>query len=380
MEKINSHEANSKKVITLILILSATLTTEVFSGVNRSKESNDIDFVVAEHKQIEGYESLVIEIKGLKEDLEQTKREINEKLAYQMKCNEKALDSVNTTIAGASYALIVFTIIIAVVGIGLGFYITLVERKVRNLTNENKSILETHIKIKDDVEKLDGHIKRNMAQLYDDLKKEETKVYVQRLVKVPKDIANLADFLASRDIPIEFFPELKEAYKSLSEIISEDAKPYEGLYQMLFFQHFPSLAIFDNELQDGIEKAYSGLMQSSFENDIIKSSREFITVCIDGDILNYREKIKKYFDALQKSRYAGYKELHREIYRTLSTKENRFNLYSILHSEAKLKEIAKIYGQFMLADYKDASGNTDSDKLVLKEIQEEDEPKGDKKR
>ena len=103
-------------------------------------------------------------------------------------------------------------------------------------------------------------------------------------------------------------------------------------------------------------------------------------VCIKDHILNYREKIKKYFIALQKSKYAGYKELHSEIYRTLSTKENRFNLYSILHSEETLKEIAKIYGQLMLADYKDASGNTDSDKLVLKEIQEEAEPKGDTKR
>ncbi len=371
MENINSHEANLKKVIILIFILSATMTTEVFSGVNSSKESNDINFVLAEHKQIEGYEPLVIEINGLKEDLEQTKREINEKLAYQMKCNEKALDSVNTTISGASYALIVFTIIIAVVGIGLGFYITLVERKVRNLTNENKFILETHLKIKDDVERLDGHIKRNMAQLYDDLKKEETKVYMQRLVKVPKDIINLADFLASRDIPIEFFPELKEAYKSLPKDTLQYPEFYNGIYRRLFFQHFPSLAIFDNELQDGIEKAYSGLIESSFENDIIKTSREFIMVCIKEHILNYSEKIKKYFTALSRSKYKKYSELHRKIYEALSTKENRFNFYSILHSESELQEISKIYGQHMLTDYKDASGNTESQKLVLEEIARE---------
>lgn len=379
MENINRFGRNLKEIILLILLL-AGIATEAFCVVHNSTQNSDIDLEVSEDKQVEIYESLISEIHDLKADLKETKREIDNRFAYQMKCNEAAINSVNTSISGATLALTIVGIIVIVGGIVLGFYITLVERKVRNLTNENKSILETHLKIKDDVEKLDNHIKRNMAQLYDDLKKEETKVYVQRLVKVPKDIVNLADILASRDIPIEFFPKLKEAYKSLSEETSEDLKLYETAYRMLFFQHFPSVAIFDNELQDGIEKAYSGLMQGSFENDIIKASREFIMVCIDGDILNYAEKIKKYFNALQKSKYAGYKELHSEIYRTLSTKENRFNLYSILHSEEALKGIAKIYGQLMLADYKDASGNTDSDKLVLKEIQEEAEPKGDTKR
>lgn len=363
MKKINRFGKKLKEITLLIVVLSSMLTTVAFCVVDNSTDKTT-------------HESLISEIDELKEDFKEAKKEINEKFAYQMQCNKQAINSVNTSISGATLALTIVGIIVIGVGIALGFYITLVERKVRNLTNENKSILETHLKIKEDVEKLDSHIKRNMTQLYNDLKKEETKVYVQRLVKVPKDIVNLAGILASRDIPIEFFPKLKEVYKSLSEEKTEDLKLYETAYRILFFQHFPSVAIFDNEIQDGIEKAYSRLMQSSFENDIIKSSRGFITVCIDGDILNYREKIKKYFTALGKSRYAEYKELHREIYRTLSTKENRFNLYSILHSEETLKEIAKIYGQLMLADYKDASGNTESDKLVLKEIQKEAKPKG----
>ena len=376
MENINRFGRNLKGIILLILLL-AGITTEAFCVVHNSTQNSDIDLEVAEDKQVKIYESLISEIHDLKADLKETKREIDNRFAYQMQCNEEAINSVNTSISGATLALTIVGIIVIVGGIVLGFYITLVERKVRNLTNENKSILETHIKIKDDVEKLDSHIKRNMAQLYDDLKKEETKVYVQRLVKVPKDIVNLADILTSRDIPIEFFPKLKEAYKSLSEETSEDPKLYETAYRMLFFQHFPSVAIFDNELQDGIEKAYSGLMRSSFENDIIKTSREFIMVCIDGDILDYREKIKKYFTALGKSRYAEYKELHREIYRTLSTKENRFNLYSILRSEEELKEISKIYGQHMLTDYKGASGNTESEEKVLQEIAKESEQEGD---
>jgi hypothetical protein len=68
-------------------------------------------------------------------------------------------------------------------------------------------------------------------------------------------------------------------------------------------------------------------------------------------------------------------ELHREIYKTLSTKENRFNFYSILKSGKELKQISKFYGQYMLIDYKDASGNTNSEKLVLDEIAQETEGK-----
>lgn len=377
MEDINRFGRNLKGIILLICVVSLVMTTEVFCVENNSIENNDTNLKLAESKQIE---LLIREVNDLRKDLKDTKEEVNQKIAYQLRCNEQAINSVNTSISGATLALTIVGIIVIGVGIMLGFYITLVERKVRNLTNENKSILETHLKIKDDVAKLDSHIKRNMTQLYDDLKKEETKVYVQRLVKVPKDIVNLADILLSRDIPIEFLPELKEAYKSLPKDTSRDSEVYNRLYRTLFFQHFPSLVIFDNDLQDVIEKDYEALMENCFENDIIKTSREFITVCIKDDVLNYRVKIKKYFTALGKTKYAKYKELHREIYRTLSTKENRFNLYSILHSEETLKEIAKIYGQLMLADYKDASGSTESDKLVLKEIQEEAESKGDTKR
>jgi hypothetical protein len=368
MKKINRFGKKLKEITLLVVVLSSMVTTPAFCVVDNSTRKTT-------------RESLISEIDELKEDLKEAKKDINEKLAYQMQCNEKAINSVNTSISGAALALTIVGIIVVGIGIVLGFYITLVERKVRNLTNENKSILETHLKIKDDVEKLDSHIRRNMAQLYDDLKKEETKVYVQRLVKVPKDVANLGDILASRDIPMEFFPKLKEAYKALPpQSESPEVGQYRTLYQILFFQHFSASALFDEDLQNEMEMKYSELMEASFENDIRKTSIEFIVACATDGILNYREKIKKYFIALGKSRYAEYKELHREIYGTLSTKENRFNLYSILHSEETLRENAKIYGQLMLADYKDASGNTESDKLVLKQIQEEAEPRGDTKR
>lgn len=341
---------------------------------NNTLENNDIDLGIDEDKQTRLYESLVVEINELKEDLLQTKKELNEKVAYQMQCNENAIRSVNTSISGASYALGVFTIVIVVGGIFLGFYITLVERKVRNLTNENKSILENHLKIKDDVEKLDKNINKNMGEVYNKLKREETKALVERLVKVPEDILNLFDNLASREVPNELFPQFKEAYQKLKCMPPTNDKVQ---YLTLFFQHFPSLSLFEEDLENEIEGMYTILMDASFKNDIIKTSCEFLIVCMEDGILHWRKKIKKYFIALSSSNHKDLPELHTEIYKTLSTKENRFNLYSILHAEGVLKAVSKIYGQKMLNDYKDVSGNTESEKLVLKEIAQESE--GEKK-
>jgi len=131
--------------------------------------------------------------------------------------------------------------------------------------------------------------------------------------------------------------------------------------------------LFDKDLGTEIESRYGLLMDASFANDIVKSSREFVTRCMDDSILHWREKMKAYFIALARSIHKDLAELHTEIYKTLTTKENRFNFYSILHSEAQLTAMAKIYGQHLLSDYKDVSGNTESEKLVLEEIAQIDE-------
>jgi len=371
MENINRFGRNLKGIILLICVVSLVMTTEVFCVENNSIENNDTNLKLAESKQIE---LLIREVSDLRKDLKDTKTEVNQKLDYQMQCNEQALNSVNTSISGATLALTIVGIIVVGVGILLGIYISFVERKVRNLTDENKSILETHLKIKDDVEKLDNNIKRNMAQLYDDLKKEETKVLVERLAKVPEDILNLFENLASREIPDELYSRIKEAYQKLKG--TERSREAESQYLTLFFQHFPALVLFDKDLENEIEGSYRRLMASAFKNDIIQTSCEFLRACTDKGILNWREKIKKYFIALSKSTHKGLPELYREIYKALSTKENRFNFYSILKSEDKLKQISKIYGQHILADYGGASGNTESEEKVLKEIADGSEREG----
>ena len=329
------------------------------------------DFVPAaesqqgEADQLEIYRLLDNKIIGLEKQIRQTKEEIDKKLDYQMRCNDAALNSVNTSISGDSYALMLFGIIATLLGVALGLYITRQVKNVTHIAKQSKIVLGDHLKIRDEVRDLDEKIKTNMSELYNALKEEETKALVERLCEVPEDIGNLFDVLASRYISKEFFPQMKKAYQSLSDVSDGSG------YILLFFQHFPSLAIFDEDLQGKFEAGYGMLMDGSFKNDILKTSEEFIKVTIkEGNILHFSEKIKKYFIALGQSKFKKYLELHKHLYNILATKENRFNLYSIFQQEAQLKETAKIYGRFLLDDYKNASGNTGAEVKILTNLAE----------
>ena len=368
-----------RKLWLVIVVVGAVMVAEGFSVVgnsNRKKmtneviESNDIEMGALDDTKGVTYEGVLSEISELKKGLEETRKQLDERLSYQMRCNEEAMNSINTSISGASYALVIFAIIVGLGGVVLGVYITLVERKVRNLTYENKVVLETHIKIKDEVVKLDRNIKRNMAQLYNDLRKEETKALVERLVKVPEDIDNLFSNLASRELEVELFPLVKEAYREVKE--TPGLEFHEDQYLILCFQQFSALAMFDKDIQDEIEKRYSMVMNLSFRNDIVQASCQFLQVCMEDGLLCWKDKVKKYFIGLSISKHKEYSKLHKEIYGKLGSRENRFNLYSILSSEINLNKISKIYGQYLLDDYREGAGNSESENKVLKKIAEQE--------
>ena len=340
-------------------------TTEVQQGSNSVPAAESQKY---EPDQLEIYNLLSNKIIDLEKHIRKTKEEIDKKFDYQMQCNETAINSVNTSISGASYAIMILGIIVTFLGVGLAIYIARQIRNVTHIANQSKSALSNHLKIRDEVRALDEKIKNNMSDLYNDLKEEETRALIKRLSEVPEDIGNLFSILASREIPKELFPQIKKAHQSLTN----GDKPG---YLLLFFQHFPSLSLFDEELQDEMEANYLLLMESSFKNDIMKTSEAFVKVIIkEGDILDFTEKIKKYFIALQQSKFKNRSDLHKHIYKSLLTKENRFALYSILQQEEQLKDIAKIYGQHLLSNYKDVK-NTEAEDKTLIEITEAIEPK-----
>jgi len=337
-------------------------------------EPNDSYLEALEKRYAEISRLMSAEINDLKRELEETKTDIDEKLAFQMRCNEQAMSSVNTSISGASYALKIVGIIITVLAIGFGIYVSKQVKSVTDLTDQNKSILKTHEKIRDEVRQLDANIRRNMTKLYDNLRNEETRALIERLRKVPEDIGNLFNILASREIAHEFYGAFKDAYQL------GKGRPGFGRdqYLLLFFQHFGGIVLLDHDLADQVEEEYFRLMASSFRNDIIRTSCEFLAACTQEGVLHWRERVTKYFAALSASIHRDCNELHAAIYKTLRTKENRFDLYSILSSDGRLKELTKVYGKLLVNDYKDAPGNTESEGKVITEIvacEEEDQKK-----
>jgi hypothetical protein len=299
------------------------------------REPNDSGIEALQKRHAEMSRLMTAEINDLKRELEETKTDIKERVAFQMRCNEEAISNVNTSISGASYALAVFGIIVGIFGIivafllvSLGIYIGRQVKNVTVLTEQSKSILQTHERIRDEVRQLDANIKRDMAQLYSDLRNEETRALIQRLGKVPEDIANLFNILASREIGQEFYEAIKDAYQ-----LGKGRPGFErAQYLLLIFQHFAGVALLDPDLRDDIEPQYQNLMQASFVNDIVHTSCEFLTACTQEGILHWRERLTKYFVALIASTHKNCNELHAAIYKALGIKENRFNLYSILRA------------------------------------------------
>ena len=245
---------------------------------------------------------------------------------------------------------------------------------MKRIAEESQTICDDHSQITAEVRALDENIKNNMRQLYNNLKREETIALVDRLNKVPEDVINIGPVLASRELSQEFFPKIKKTFQALSEDPTElNVKP---VYLLLLFQHFGHLAIFDEDLQDELEASYIDLMRLCFKNDILRTSEEFIKVTAkEGGCLKFDRKIKKYFIALEHTLFARNLEIHKHIYTALDSKENSFNLYSIFASEAQLKELAAIYGKFLLADYRGDSRNTGLENRTLASIAEEIEPK-----
>ncbi len=344
--------------------LASGSETDLQRETHLEREPNDSHLEAMEKRHTEISRLMGAEINNLKHDLEETKKDIKEKVAFQMRCNEQAISSVNTSIAGASYALTIVGIIVTMLAIGLGIYVSRQVKNVTDLTKQNKSILETHDKIRDEVRQLDANIKRDMGQLYNDLRKEESRALIERLRKVPEDIGNLFSILASREIGQEFYEGIKDAYQ-----LGKGRPRFQiHEYFLLFFQHFGGIALLDPDLADQIEQEYHSLMESSFRNDIIRTSCEFLAACTQEGILHWRERVTKYFAALSASIHRDCSELHAAIYKTLGTKENRFTLYSILSSDGQLKGLAQVYGKLLLKDYGDAPGNTESEQKVVAEI------------
>ena len=126
---------------------------------------------------------------------------------------ETSNDSISNQLSAASILLAVIAIAIAIVGGALGFYIRKKKLEIDMIAatiEEKKTIIDT---VASATEELDKQIKGNLGELYLQLRNEETKAILDRLVLEPKDIVNLIKLLLARDLEEDGFAKVREAYQ-----------------------------------------------------------------------------------------------------------------------------------------------------------------------
>jgi hypothetical protein len=129
------------------------------------------------------------------------------------------------------------------------------------------------------------------------------------------------------------------------------------------------LALFDSDISINIEKEYTNIFESTFENDILKSTEDIIKMCVDNNLDQHKDKIIKYLIAISKSKYAQFEKLYEVIYIKLINKENRFLFYEFLGEDPQLENVRYIYGKLLKDNYEKTT-NTERQNLFLKNIDE----------
>ena len=321
-------------------------------------------FVSAQVKETEKQKTTIKHENGIS-SLQKNIDELEKKVAYLQQVMQTSFEGVSANLSSSSNYLTIVAIGIAGVAIFIGIYVTRIERKIVRISEESKKLLETHKTVKKEIDDLNELISKNLMGLYSKLREEETKYLVSRLEKVPQDISNLNDLFLSRELSKEYYPIFKKGFLRIKK--DKDRYKYEDPYLINLFQHFADLAIFDPEISESLEPYYGVLFESSFENDVLKSTEDFIRMCVDKNLKEHRDKINKYLIAVNNSRYVEFEKLYKVIYDKLIIKENRFLFYELINKE--LEKVKYMYGKLLKGGY-EKDTNTESQKLILKETEE----------
>ena len=185
-------------------------------------------------------DSISIQQNKLKtEELSKDFNELQKKYEYQIKVNDQTLNNISNQIGATSFNLSIFAFLFGILAIGLGVYVTWVERKIIRLKEENESLLKETKKTKEEVVAINELIQKDIYGLFLKIKREETIHILNRLVKIPEDIANFTEQLISRELEEEDYTLIKKAYLKLNP---KTRDTYTGFgmtskdsYHLLFF-------------------------------------------------------------------------------------------------------------------------------------------------
>lgn len=279
------------------------------------------------------------------------------KIEMQENLNEKTINGISNQLNAASYNLTIFGILFAIAAILLGVYITRIENKVIHIREENESLLKQTVKNKEEVVSINNLIQKDTYGLYLKIKREETIHMLNRLLTIPQDIINLLELLLSRELEKEDFKILKEAYIKTKNLPKEQRKLFSvGLnyidsYKLLFFQHFLDLALKDKDISGDLNTFYYSGINCSFENDIIKSTKDFINAIVDLGYKTKGEAISSFMQGLSKSKYNNNETVYKIIFDGLKNRNDQFKFFDLILDDDESLVGKSNYGKLLFSTY-----------------------------
>lgn len=279
------------------------------------KASADIDSLKAVVTQLEN------KIVAMSKSVDNMTKEM-ELISYTVDIQKELIGHeqsvIENSLSGTSLRLDIFSIIIAVAGIGLGIYINRKETNMQELLSQVKLLEEKTSKTKDEIVELNTDILNNTEGLYARLRREETVTLLKRLVYEPNDVVNLSQMLLSRELEENNFKYLLAAYRNLENRDTDSGLLTQGIlqqlsakgfYLVLFFQHFCGQAINHDLVRDDLIKFFPSTMRAAFKNDIVKSTQSLI-MCLNKTEEQYDKVdiLSKYMIALSKSKFRDFKD------------------------------------------------------------------------
>lgn len=305
---------------------------------------------------------------SLQSEIKRDLKQVNSNYEHQVRISEKTFSSISHQIGATSLNLTVFGILFAIAALGLGVYITFIERKTILIREETRALLNQTISTKEEVVEINRLIQEDIYGLFLKIKREETIHILKRLLKVPEDVANLSNELLSRELEKDDFEILKRAYFKLKPKNELDTGLFDVLapmdtYKLIFFQHFLDLAVKDEIIGPDLIEFYPDAISSAFENDIIKSTGDFIKAIIDKGIQNCSKEINSYILALSKSKYSVFKPVYEIIYNGLKNRADRFKFFELLNDDRDVRLGKSKFGQILKEKY--IENLTESETIVI---------------
>lgn len=188
----------------------------------------------------------------------------------------------------------------------------------QNLTDAENKIQE--------LQQIYSDIQANANEIYESVKREETKALLTRLVNVPEDVTNMQTGLLVRILKEEDYEVLLEAYENLinqyqqiygtstTEELRKKSPQFaykESAYVMLFAQHFMGRAIMMPELRHLLQDMFGDLFKDYFFiNDAEKCTEDFKAGVMQLDEATQINLITDYILAIHKSRFDKFSGLY----------------------------------------------------------------------